>query len=75
MGGAAWDNKVTLKLDYTYSGQGLTGTTSSLEDLKRGAFVELATISRPRPARAAGMAKRHGRRSPPAQLQISQAAM
>jgi hypothetical protein len=40
MGGNAWDDKITLKLQYAYSGQGLTGTTSSLEDLKRGAFVD-----------------------------------
>ncbi|HEY1961955.1 MAG TPA: aspartyl protease family protein [Rhizomicrobium sp.] len=40
MGGTAWGNKITLKLEYAYSGQGLTGTTSSLEDLKRGAFVD-----------------------------------
>ena len=35
-----WDNKATLKVEYAYSGQGLTGTTSSLEDLTRGAFVD-----------------------------------
>src|SRR6202012_2923691 len=35
-----WDGKVTLKLDYAYSGQGLTGTNASLEDLQRGAFVD-----------------------------------
>lgn len=40
MGGSVWDNKATLRLDYAYSGQGLTGTTSSLEDLQRGAFVD-----------------------------------
>ncbi|HEY2032885.1 MAG TPA: aspartyl protease family protein [Rhizomicrobium sp.] len=39
-GGAAWDGKATLKVDYDYSGQGLTGKTSSLQDLKRGAFVD-----------------------------------
>ncbi len=39
-GGAAWAGKVTLQLDYAYSGQGLTGTNTSLEDLKRGAFVD-----------------------------------
>ena len=43
-GGSAWDGKVTLRLDYGYSGQGLTGTTSSLEDLKRGAFVDSYSI-------------------------------
>ncbi|HEY5337948.1 MAG TPA: aspartyl protease family protein, partial [Rhizomicrobium sp.] len=35
-----WDGKSTLKVDYAYSGQGLTGTTASLEDLKRGAYVD-----------------------------------
>src|ERR1700743_2561522 len=35
-----WDNKVTLKVDYAFSGQGLTGTNASLEDLQRGAFVD-----------------------------------
>ena len=40
-----WDGKVTLKLDYAYSGQGLTGTTSSLEDLARGAFVDSYDIA------------------------------
>jgi hypothetical protein len=35
-----WDGKTTLKVDYAYSGQGLTGTTSSLQDLQRGAFVD-----------------------------------
>ncbi|HEY7977432.1 MAG TPA: aspartyl protease family protein [Rhizomicrobium sp.] len=43
-GGAAWDNKVTLKVEYAYSGQGLTGTSSSLEDLQRGAFVDAYDI-------------------------------
>jgi hypothetical protein len=43
-GGAAWDRKVTLKLDYSYSGQGLTGTNTSLEDLRRGAFVDSYAI-------------------------------
>ena len=40
MGGDAWNGKVTLTLHYSYSGQGLTGTTSSVEDLVRGAFVD-----------------------------------
>lgn len=39
-GGTAWDGMVTLKIAYTYSGQGLTGTQSTLEDLERGAFVD-----------------------------------
>ena len=43
-GGAAWRHKVTLELQYAYSGQGLTGTSSSLQDLKRGAFVDAYNI-------------------------------
>ena len=39
-----WDGKVTLKVEYAYSGQGLTGTTSSLEDLQIGAFVDTYNI-------------------------------
>ena len=30
MGGSAWDNKLTLKVEYDYSGQGLTGTAKAL---------------------------------------------
>jgi hypothetical protein len=44
MGGNAWDHKATLTLDYAYSGQGLSGKTSSLEDLQRGAFVDTYDI-------------------------------
>jgi hypothetical protein len=36
----SWDGKVTLNVNYAYSGQGLTGTNASLEDLQRGAFVD-----------------------------------
>jgi len=39
-GGSAWNGKLTLDSEYAYSGQGLTGTTSSLVDLQRGAFVD-----------------------------------
>jgi hypothetical protein len=39
-GGDAWNGKVTLTLEYSYSGQGLTGTNRSVEDLARGAFVD-----------------------------------
>jgi hypothetical protein len=52
MGGDAWNGKATLKVDYAYSGQGLTGTSSSLEDLQRGAFVDSYDI--PPNAGAAG---------------------
>lgn len=40
MGGAAWRDKSALKVEYAYSGQGLTGTSSSLEDLRHGAYVD-----------------------------------
>lgn len=39
-GGDAWNGKVTLTLEYSYAGQGLTGTNKSVEDLTRGAFVD-----------------------------------
>ena len=39
-GGAAWAGKSTLELEYAYSGQGLTGTLSSLQDLVHGGFVD-----------------------------------
>jgi hypothetical protein len=39
-GGDAWNGKVTLTLEYSYSGQGLTGTNRSVEDLVSGAFVD-----------------------------------
>ncbi len=40
MGGDAWNGKATLRLVYSFSGQGLTGATSTLEDLTRGAFID-----------------------------------
>ncbi len=39
-GGAAWDGKATLKADYAYSGQGMTGKTHTLADLANGRFVD-----------------------------------
>lgn len=39
-GGSAWNDKATLQINYAYAGQGLNGTTSSLQDLRRGAFVD-----------------------------------
>jgi len=39
-----WSGKKTLKVEYAYSGQGLTSTTSSLEDLQIGAFVDTYNI-------------------------------
>ncbi|HTT99088.1 MAG TPA: hypothetical protein VMF58_13640, partial [Rhizomicrobium sp.] len=35
-----WADKATLKVEYAYSGQGLTGTSSSLEDLQNGRYVD-----------------------------------
>ena len=40
MGGEAWAGKETLKLDFRFSGQGMMGTTSTLEYLQRGAYVD-----------------------------------
>ncbi|WP_266158093.1 aspartyl protease family protein [Dyella silvatica] len=40
MGGDAWNGKMTLDSHYRYVGQGLTGSTASLVDLQRGAFVD-----------------------------------
>jgi hypothetical protein len=40
-----WNGKATLKVEYAYSGQGLTGTSSSLEDIQRGAFVDAYDIA------------------------------
>ncbi len=39
MGGADWDH-AALKTQYAYSGEGLTGKTEEIDDLKTGAFVE-----------------------------------
>lgn len=43
-GGAAWDAKITLKAEYAYSGQGMTGKTWGVTDLKNGRYVENYTI-------------------------------
>lgn len=39
-GGTAWDGKATLKVDYAYAGQGMTGKIESLSDLKTPRFVD-----------------------------------
>jgi PDZ domain/Aspartyl protease len=39
-----WDGKATLKVEYAYSGQGMTGVNSSLMDLQRGAYVDSYNI-------------------------------
>ncbi len=38
--GAAWDAKATLKAQYDYAGQGMTGKVTSLDDLVRGWWVD-----------------------------------
>jgi hypothetical protein len=39
-GGNAWKGKKALDLHYSYSGQGLTGTAASLDDLVHAAFLD-----------------------------------
>lgn len=39
VGGSAWDGKITMSGDAELSGQGLTGTAHSLQDLKNGRSV------------------------------------
>jgi hypothetical protein len=43
-GGPAWDTRASLELNYDYSGQGLTGTVRSLDDLRGGAFIDRSSI-------------------------------
>jgi|SRR5215469_15470898 len=43
-GGAAWDNKAGLRIEYAYSGQGLTGTVTSIDDVHTGRWVDDARI-------------------------------
>ena len=38
-GGTAWETKVAVSIESDYAGQGLTGTTHSLNDLKNGRTV------------------------------------
>ena len=38
-GGSAWDSKATVEIDGDYKGQGLTGTTRNINDLKSGRSV------------------------------------
>ena len=39
-GGAAWDNKLTLKAEYAYSGQGMTGAIHSTTNLNDGSWKD-----------------------------------
>jgi hypothetical protein len=38
-GGRAWDDKVTLSVEFTYTGQGMNGAAHSLTDLRNGRSV------------------------------------
>ena len=44
MGGATWDDKQSVVTHYTYSGQGLTGTVTSRNDLRTGYWADDAVI-------------------------------
>jgi hypothetical protein len=44
MGGSAWDNKLSVVLHYAYSGQGLTGTVTSHDDLRSGYWTDDAVV-------------------------------
>jgi hypothetical protein len=39
-GGTAWDGKATLKAEFAYSGEGMTGSTHSTTDLKQGRWAD-----------------------------------
>ena len=43
-GGRAWDGKAALRLEYAYTGQGMTGKVSSTDDLQGGRWVDEAAI-------------------------------
>ncbi|MGD0141811.1 MAG: aspartyl protease family protein [Rhizomicrobium sp.] len=43
-GGSAWDGKAALKADFAYSGQGMTGKVTSVDDLKNGYWVDSFAI-------------------------------
>lgn len=44
MGGAAWDGKAALSLDYDYSGQDLAGKSHELVDLAKGRYEQDFTL-------------------------------
>ena len=44
MGGDAWNGKTTVKVEYAYAGQGMTGKTDTLADLTRPRFVQTYEI-------------------------------
>jgi membrane-associated protease RseP (regulator of RpoE activity) len=43
-GASAWDGKAALKLEYAYSGQGMTGKVISTDDLSGGRWTDDAAI-------------------------------
>jgi len=43
-GGAAWDAKQGLKIEYAYDGQGLTGSVVSTDDVQTGRWVDDAKV-------------------------------
>jgi membrane-associated protease RseP (regulator of RpoE activity) len=43
-GGDAWDRKDAVKVVFAYSGQGMTGTITSIDDLKNGCWMDDAAI-------------------------------
>src|SRR5271155_4753871 len=43
-GDSAWDSKATLKIEYAYAGQGMTGNLTSLDDLSNGYWVDSFAI-------------------------------
>ena len=43
-GGSAWNGKAALRLEYAYTGQGMTGKVSSTDDLQGGRWVDEAAI-------------------------------
>jgi len=43
-GGGAWDDKVTLSADFTYAGQGISGSGHALTDLRNGRSVSDFTM-------------------------------
>ena len=44
MGGAAWDGKQSLTMDYAFSGQGMTGTVHAISDLTAPRFADSYAI-------------------------------
>jgi hypothetical protein len=43
-GGTAWDDTASLRIEFAYDGQGLTGTVVSIDDTKTGRWLDDAKI-------------------------------